>query len=232
MVLARALYRRGYDDHLAGHVTLRAPDDTLWCNPWYLLWDEFTPDDVIRIDLNGSLVEGRWPPPPGIPLHLALHRARNDVNVAVHNHPRWSTTWADRGEQPPIFDQSGALTGARVAVVRQYEGGVNDFDTAAAAVADIGDAKISLLGGHGVFIVGASVAEVFRLCSTFEWRCRQALAVEGGTVPGQPLRPEIAAATGNGADEYGYPGYWEAAVRQELRSDTSIRPRSYETRGG
>ena len=102
VLLARALYRRGYDDHLAGHITVRSEDDTLLCNPWFLLWDEFAAEDVIRIDLKGNLVEGRWPPPPGIPLHLALHQARSDVNVAVHNHARWSTTWADRGRAPTI----------------------------------------------------------------------------------------------------------------------------------
>jgi L-ribulose-5-phosphate 4-epimerase len=226
VLLARALYRRGYDDHLAGHITVRSDDDTLLCNPWFLLWDEFTAEDVIRIDLKGNLLEGRWPPPPGIPLHLALHDIRNDVNVAVHNHARWSTTWADRGRAPTIYDQSGALTAAPVAVVAEYEGGVDEIERAASAVHSMGDARIGLLAGHGVFVLGDSVPEVFRVCSTFEWRCRRALAVESGDWTGRPLRDEIVDTLGPGADAYGYPGYWEAAVRQELRSDPTIELRS------
>src|SRR4029453_8280303 len=94
VLLARALWREGYDDHLAGHITYRQDDDTFLTNPWFLLWDEFRPADVIRIDLEGRVVEGEWPAAPGVALHLPLHRARPDVRVAVHNHPVWATTYA------------------------------------------------------------------------------------------------------------------------------------------
>ncbi len=77
VLLARTLWREGYDDHLAGHITYRQPDGTLLCNPWLLLWEELRPEDVLVIDLEGSLLEGDWPVPPGIPLHLELHRRRH-----------------------------------------------------------------------------------------------------------------------------------------------------------
>ena len=52
---------QGYDDHLAGHITHKQPDGTFYTNPWFLLWDEFTPDDVVRIDLDGNVVEVAGP---------------------------------------------------------------------------------------------------------------------------------------------------------------------------
>ena len=73
VLLARTLWREGYDDHLAGHITYNLGDGTLLCNPWLLTWEEFGPDDVIRIDHDGNVVEGDWPAPLGIPLHLELH---------------------------------------------------------------------------------------------------------------------------------------------------------------
>src|SRR5881227_3142766 len=82
VLLARTLFREGYDDHLAGHITYRQPDGTFLCNPWYLTWDEFGAADVIRIDIEGRVVEGDWPVPLGIPLHLELHKLRDDVTVA------------------------------------------------------------------------------------------------------------------------------------------------------
>ena len=33
-LLARILYREGYDDHLAGHITLKLDDDSLLVNPF------------------------------------------------------------------------------------------------------------------------------------------------------------------------------------------------------
>ena len=67
VLLARCLWREGYDDHLAGHITCNLGDGTLLCNPWLLTWDELHPSQVIRIDLEGRLVEGDWPVPPGRP---------------------------------------------------------------------------------------------------------------------------------------------------------------------
>ena len=112
VLLARTLWHEGYDDHLAGHITYKQPDGTLLCNPWYLLWSQVRPEQVIRIDLEGNVLEGDWPAPLGIPLHLELHK-RRDVEVAVHSHPRYGTIWADAGRIPPVFDQSSALGGGR-----------------------------------------------------------------------------------------------------------------------
>ena len=41
LLLARALWHEGYDDHLAGHITVNQGDGTLLCNPWLLTWEEF-----------------------------------------------------------------------------------------------------------------------------------------------------------------------------------------------
>ena len=67
VVLARALWREGYNDHLAGHITVNLGDGTLLCNPWLLTWAELRPSQVLRIDLDGRVVEGDWPVPLGHP---------------------------------------------------------------------------------------------------------------------------------------------------------------------
>jgi ribulose-5-phosphate 4-epimerase/fuculose-1-phosphate aldolase len=66
----------------------------------------------VRIDLDGTVLEGRRPAPPGVQLHLALHRVRGDVGVAIHNHPLWATVWADVQRLPGCHDQSSALGAA------------------------------------------------------------------------------------------------------------------------
>jgi ribulose-5-phosphate 4-epimerase/fuculose-1-phosphate aldolase len=93
-VLARALHRVGYDDHLAGHITYNLGDGTLLANPFELFWDELRASDIVRVDLDGNIVEGRHSVTPAIQLHLAIHRRREDVRVAVHHHPLYATVWA------------------------------------------------------------------------------------------------------------------------------------------
>ena len=220
VLLARTLWREGYDDHLAGHITMRQPDGTLLCNPWLLLWNELRPEHVIRIDLDGRVVEGDWPVPPGIPLHLALHRRRDDVAVALHNHPRWGTIWADAGRVPPVYDQSSALGGGDVVVVDEYTGPVNDPKAAAAAVEAMGTAELALLANHGVFILGNSVRAVHQRAVALEQRCAHAWQVEalGG---GRPL-PDPVAALFRRSDGTGFHGFWEAMARAELAADPTL----------
>lgn len=223
VLLARTLWREGYDDHLAGHITINAGDGTLWCNPWLLRWDELRPDQVIRIDLDGNVVEGEWPAPLGIPLHLELHRQRPDVQVTVHNHPLYGVVWADLGEVPPILDQSSALGGGELVLVHEYDGAVNDSNSARSAVDAIGDADLALLAGHGVMVIGSTVRAAHQRAVALEQRCQRAWHVRvasDGPVASKlppPFRDMMAKSDGNG-----FIGFWEASVRAELRADPTL----------
>jgi ribulose-5-phosphate 4-epimerase/fuculose-1-phosphate aldolase len=219
-VLARALWREGYDDHLAGHITINLGDDTLLCSPWLLTWNEVRPEDVIHIDLDGNLLDGDWPVPLGIPLHLELHKIRKNVRVAMHNHSRWGTIWADVGKVPPVHDQSSALGGGELVVVDEYGGPVNDAGRAREAILAMGDAEIALLANHGVFVLGSTVRAVHQRAVALEWRCKVAwhvLAVGGSNELVAPVRERFAQNDGNG-----FVGFWEAAVRQELAADPTL----------
>jgi L-ribulose-5-phosphate 4-epimerase len=222
VVLARALWREGYNDHLAGHITISLGDGTLLCNPWLVTWAELRPSQVIRIDLEGRVLEGEWPAPLGIPLHLELHKARSDVVWAIHNHPLYGTVWADRGEVPPILDQSSALGGGRLVLVDEYEGPVNDAGSAARAIERMGDASMALLAGHGVFVLGGSARAVYQRAVALEQRCQHAWMVlaAGGTMVSRVPQAFIdVVARGDGE---GFIGFWEAAVRAELAADPHL----------
>jgi L-ribulose-5-phosphate 4-epimerase len=220
VLLARTLWREGYDDHLAGHITYLQPDGTLLCNPWLLLWEEIRPEDVLVIDLDGNLVEGNWPVPLGIPLHLALHRQRHDVVVAVHSHPRYATVWADLGRIPGCYDQSSALGGGELVVVDEYDGPVNARESAERAVTAMGSADMALLANHGVFVTAGSVRAAHQRAVALEYRSRRAWQVES-LGEGRPL-PEPASSFFRASDGEGFIGFFEAMARRELRLDPSL----------
>ncbi len=222
-ILARTLWREGYDDHLAGHITINRGDGTLWCNPWLMTWAEFRPSDVIVIDLDGNVLEGNWPMPPGATIHLELHKARPGIGVVVHSHPRFGTIWADMHRIPDMFDQSSGLGGGNVALVDEYRGAVNDQGAARAAVEAFGAADLGLLANHGVLIVGANVRAAHQRAVAFEQRCRNAwyVAAAGGGVP----LPEDVQEKFRGSDGTKFHGFWEVMARQELTADPTLLDR-------
>jgi ribulose-5-phosphate 4-epimerase/fuculose-1-phosphate aldolase len=222
VVLARSLWREGYSDHLAGHITVNLGDGTLLCNPWLLTWAELRPSQVIRIDLEGRVVEGDWPVPLGIPLHLELHKLRPGVKWAVHNHPLYGTVWADMGEIPPILDQSSALGGGELTLVNEYTGPVNDPASARVAIEQMGTASTALLSGHGVFVLGGSARAVHQRAVALEQRCHHAWCVRAAGNQPASLLPQGFLDFMAGTDGEGFIGFWESSVRAELRADPEL----------
>jgi ribulose-5-phosphate 4-epimerase/fuculose-1-phosphate aldolase len=222
VLLARTLWREGYNDHLAGHVTYSLGDGTMLCNPWLLTWQELRPEHIIRIDLDGNAVAGDWPVPLGIPLHLELHRARDGVRVALHNHPIYGTVWADMQEVPPAYDQSSSLGGGELVLVDEYAGGVSSREAAAKAVAAMGTGEVALLAGHGVFVLGSTIRAVHQRAVALETRCRNAWRVRAADGRARPAVPDWYLQRMARSDGNGFLGFWETAVREELRADPSL----------
>jgi ribulose-5-phosphate 4-epimerase/fuculose-1-phosphate aldolase len=214
-VLLDSLFTIGYNDHMAGHITLRLDDETLLCSPWGPQWDEVTATDIIRIDLQGNRLEGHWPVPPGIPLHLALHNQREHVRLAVHNHTRHSGLWAAAHKIPPVIDQTSGLTDATVVLVDEFDGAVEEYDIAAEAIQKMKGADIALLANHGVFVLGDSIAEAYFRCYVFEWRCQRAIEVSA-IGEGVALRPSVHSALAKTVVSRGFPGFWDAAVKRSV----------------
>ncbi|MDX1509854.1 MAG: class II aldolase/adducin family protein [Nitriliruptorales bacterium] len=220
-LLARTLFREGYDDHLAGHITSRQPDGTYLVNPYGLTWDEITAADVMRIDANGVTIEGKWTVSPAVTLHLAVHEVRDDVGVVVHNHPVYGTLWADAHRIPPVYDQTGSYVLGDPVLYGEYEGIVVDWEVCRRIAAKVVDARVALLANHGVLVMAPDIKVAHHRAVTLEWRSRQAWRLEamGG---GVPMPVETTADISAVFDIAPFPHMWEAMVRRELRADPSI----------
>jgi ribulose-5-phosphate 4-epimerase/fuculose-1-phosphate aldolase len=220
-LLLRALHRAGYDDLMAGHVTVALGDGTMLVNPFELAWHEVRASDIVLMDMDGAKLEGRYNISPAVELHISLRRSRPDVVVAFHNHPRWSNNWAGMKRIPPIYDQTSAQVGAELVLVDEYDGQFTDVGNSEAAVHAFGDAQWGVLANHGVLVTASSIAEAFVRGYTLEWRSRRAYEIEcaGG---GVPLADDIVAAFARAFERGGTPKWWQTALRRELRADMDV----------
>src|SRR3954470_20202983 len=220
-VLARALYREGYEEHIAGHISYKQPDGTLLVNPFHLRWDELRAEHVCRIDIDGNVLEGEWFVSLAIQLHLELHKFRDDVTVAVHNHPRWGTVWASLKQVPPVHDQTSSLVDNELVLHDDYDKPVGDANEARDVVESLGKGKAAILSHHGVLVVGDDIGQVYARAMSLEWRCRMAwhVAAAGGA---EPMPAEASQRLARGIDRRGYPGLVEAMARQEIQLDPRV----------
>jgi len=220
-LLCRTLHREGYDDHIAGHITIAEPDGTFLVNPWELAWDELTASDIIRVDGEGRVIEGDWNVTPAIGLHLATHRQRHNLKVVIHNHSRWGSVWSALGRIPPVYDQTSGHVDEDPVLYDEYAGTVDGAEEAQAAADALGQRKWALLKNHGVFIVADNLRQAHLRAITLEHRCRLAWHVEA-LGEGQPIANPDSLRVAQMSDTLGFPFLWEAMARREIRLDPGV----------
>ncbi|MDD6237381.1 MAG: L-ribulose-5-phosphate 4-epimerase [Clostridiales bacterium] len=57
-----------------------------------------TVDDMVVLDLDGNVIEGKYKPSSDTPTHLELYRHFPEISGVVHTHSRWATIWAQAGK--------------------------------------------------------------------------------------------------------------------------------------
>ena len=65
--------------------------------PSGVAYDAMTADDMVVVDLNGTVVEGRYRPSSDTPTHIELYKAFGNIGGVAHTHSRWATTFAQAG---------------------------------------------------------------------------------------------------------------------------------------
>lgn len=69
--------------------------------PSGLDYDTMTADDMVVVDLEGNIVEGKLRPSSDTPTHLALYRAFPAIGGVVHTHSTYATAWSQAGLDIP-----------------------------------------------------------------------------------------------------------------------------------
>ncbi|AIY81232.1 L-ribulose-5-phosphate 4-epimerase [Clostridium botulinum] len=60
-------------------------------------YDKMSPDDMVVVDLDGNVVEGKYKPSSDTPTHIKLYHDFLEIGGIVHTHSRWATIFAQAG---------------------------------------------------------------------------------------------------------------------------------------
>ena len=66
-------------------------------------YDDMKPEDMVVVDLDGNVVEGRYKPSSDTDTHLVLYKAWPALGGVVHTHSRWATSFAQAGRGIPAM---------------------------------------------------------------------------------------------------------------------------------
>jgi L-ribulose-5-phosphate 4-epimerase len=95
--------------HTWGNVSGRDRESGLIViKPSGVSYREMKPNDMVVIDLDGNIIEGKFKPSTDAPTHLLLYRTFESVGGVVHTHSSYATSWAQAGRAIPPFGTTHA----------------------------------------------------------------------------------------------------------------------------
>lgn len=117
------------------------------------------PETVVTIDINGKLLNGRFPPPNETPLHTSIYKLRDDVKSVVHIHPTLSTAFSIvETEILPVYVR-GAEVVAKGVPIFQNPDPIKNEELGFALAKTLNGSRACLMRSHGLVTVGRTIEE-------------------------------------------------------------------------
>lgn len=170
MATSKKMVDRGFVVGTWGNVSTRI-EEKFVITPSRMSYDKLSPEDMVIVDMYGNVIKGKWKPSIETPLHVAIYKARKDVNAIVHTHSIFASAVAvTRCGIPPIIEDLVQIVGGEVNIATYALPGTEEL--AGNAVKALSDKNAVLLANHGLIGVGRDLEEAFMICEIVEKSAR------------------------------------------------------------
>ncbi len=124
------------------------------------------PEDIVKIDLEGNIVEGAHRPSIEWHFHTAIYRKRADAMAVLHAHSSYTTGLALAGRRiEPVTIEAAMVLGDVPIIEFMYPGTDELGDAVGNAMMDH---KAAILLNHGVVTAGRDLAEAITIAEVLE----------------------------------------------------------------
>lgn len=150
--LCHKLGRREWVANHDGNVSCRLGDGRFLASPTAVHKCDVGHEMLVVVDREGKVVQGTRKVFSEMALHLAIYKARPDVQWVVHAHPPHATAWAVAGEsffEVPFMGEPVVSLGARIPLVPYLPPGGDPGPLEA----EIAEVDAVLLANHGAIAV-------------------------------------------------------------------------------
>lgn len=146
-------------------------------------YKKIKPENIVILDFEGNVVDGKKTPSIEKNLHRYLYKARKDIKAVVHTHSIYASAMAAaRKAIPGAMEDLVQIVGGSVEVAKYDLPGSEDV--AQNAVDSLGEKDGVLLANHGVVGVNRDLPNALKVCQIIEKTAQITIAAEavGGVV--------------------------------------------------
>lgn len=156
----RRMYEKGLVSGKEGNLSARASDGSVWVTPAGMNKADITETMLVRMDLDGNVLEGDVQPTSERTTHLEAYRQRPDVHAAVHGHPVFCTAFA-AAHQPLPSDVLPEIVAVIGEIPLVPYGTPSSAKLTEMVAPYLRKHNCFLLANHGALALGTSVEDAY-----------------------------------------------------------------------
>ncbi len=140
---------------------------------------EISPEDIVILDLNGTVLHGHRKPSSEWALHAAFYKHKPQARGVVHTHSLYATTFSIVGKPIEAVHYVIGDAGVDTIPCAPYVT-FGTQELADVTLETCGDSNAVLLGNHGVLACGSSLQSAYSLACNVEYLAQlqyQALSI-------------------------------------------------------
>lgn len=186
----------GWTELIFNHITVRIPtavgDSTQYLiNPFGLHYAEVTPDNLVKIDLDGNTDNpDAIVNKAGFVIHSAIHGARDDAHCIMHIHTTEGCAVSCKDEGLRHDNFYSAMLYKDIGY-HDYEGVTTNLDEQPRLVKSLGNKNHLILRNHGLLAVGPDIPTAFNRLWTLQRGCEIQLASDAGAGANRKIAEDI-----------------------------------------
>jgi len=179
----RIFAKFGFDEGVAGHITLRDPVDptSFWVNPFGVAWPLLKASDLILVNKEGNVVDGgpiRLLNVAAYMIHHAVHTARPEINCVAHSHSIYGRAFCSLGRPLDTITQDSCSFHDDLALYSSFRGIVLAEEEGLAIAKALGGKKAALLQNHGLLTCGKTIESAVFWFMSLEKCCHAQLLAD------------------------------------------------------
>jgi L-fuculose-phosphate aldolase len=169
--IGQRIYQRGFAAANDGNITVRLSDTEIFCTPTMHCKGFLKPADICLVDLEGKQLAGNKKRSSEVLLHIAIMKARPDVQSVVHCHPPHATAFAVAREPIPqaVLPEVEVFLGEVPITRYETPGGQKFADT---ILPFVRHTNVIILANHGTVSYGESVERAYWWTEILDAYCR------------------------------------------------------------
>ncbi|PYI01404.1 aldolase [Aspergillus sclerotiicarbonarius CBS 121057] len=186
----RVFARQGFDEGVAGHISLRDPLNPhhFWINPLSMHFSMIRVSDLVLVNEKGEVLPGGAQHPingPAFAIHSEIHKARPDLNAACHAHSVYGKAFSCFARPIEMLYQDALRFYNDLAVYPRYGGTVLSTEEGARIATALGPTCRSvILQNHGMITCGRTVDEAAFLFIALDRCCHAQMMANAAAGPG------------------------------------------------